>query len=1240
MAREAHSSPDESTSRERRPGIKRTAAWLASCLVSWALFYPFFGPSAALLGLYVPLFVYFPGPSPVAIWKAGKIGKLQASWAWQRLLRPEALAVPFATAVALAWQVTVAPSGSFFFWEAVTLLPLGIGGTAWWAGIQITVEGVPLGQEDIGRGGRRSVRTSGWFLATHALVAAGIAGGGAWVLRTVGRPLAFGTAEVAPAMEQVGDAVRWLDAQFSASLFGPTYEHQQYWVGLVVGAGLLAALSSALLRDLASRLGTTSDPFSDASSELRTDAPLPEATGKVFLSYSRKDGAVARGIRESLEGKLRHVWVDWEAIEPSEKWRQAIDEGIRTSDAFILLVSEDSLRSPYCRDECMKAIDLHKRILPVIIDPNLATGVTAAMNEHGWEPLRSYQSFHMIEGSDEDPDRGIQRIVTFVTQRHRWDAFHTRLGNLAHEWWESGCKDGLLLRAEELALAEKWQEHPWGEEHEIGLTEREIRYLSDSRRAAKRRARRLRAGVAVVTAAVVGLSSLAVSAQGDAENQRRTALSRKLASASLGLSKTEPEKAVQLALAAYGQESTAEAQSALAAHLANLNKVRTIIPPKKGVVSRLSFSPDGGLLFIERDYGNVQIWDANTARSRGTLQGTLLSWGDGGARSLTADGKTLALRTGQHGEQVDLVDTDSLQIKESFSVPRTGGTGSIGDSGGGLSPNGKILMAGGVFGAGASIAVWDVPNHRTLKVISCDVAEMAPSGKTVTCGREGRVQVLGLPDLRTRQTISTSGWSFEGYTTDDGVVVNYGETADLVGEARVYEPGSSRPWIPSKNMSLNYGLLMEDGRHAVVHSPDMRRWELWDLKSHKRLRTTTGQKEAAHAIRAEAPVEPQYSDTDGDRETATADGKRVATVTKDGSVVIWERTTTGRLAEHHALPKAKAPFNGFAVSPSTNTFATADSQQPVVQLRDSRTGTLTGTIRLAETGTTLAFNKDGSLLAVAERAGTAQRSPVEVFEVPSGRHVAQMHYTPGLKSGLPTLLFSPDSRELYGTLQGESRVAKWDLSTGYETHSYGPDPVSEGFADQAALSGDGAMLALTDRQQTVSLWDTATGNQLSFKVRNAKNAALSPDGRVLATVGEDNNGDWGGGSVTLWDVTTQEKIGTSLVPEGGVSRVLFSPDGLTLAVVGDGDVSDVALSLWDVASHRKVGPDLFVTQRDASVGFSPDATRIDVADGNGITRIRVDPSAWAAALCGMLTGPLSNSDWQDAAPREHYRSPC
>ncbi|WP_158853801.1 toll/interleukin-1 receptor domain-containing protein [Streptomyces sp. NRRL F-5650] len=1122
----------------------------------------------------------------------------------------------------------------------MTLLPLGIVGTVWWAGIQITVGGVPLGQENVGRGGHRSVRTSGWFLATHALVAAVIAGGGAWVLRTVGRPLAFGTAEVAPGMEQAADAVRLLDAQFSTSLFGPTYEHQQYWVGLVAGAGLLAALSSALLRDLASRLGTTSDPFSDASSEPRADAPLPEATGKVFLSYSRKDGAVARGIRESLEGKLRHVWVDWEAIEPSEKWRQAIDEGIRTSDAFILLVSEDSLRSPYCRDECMKAIDLHKRILPVIIDPNLATGVTAAMNEHGWEPLRSYQSFHMIEGSDEDPDRGIQRIVSFVTQRHRWDAFHTRLGNLAHEWWESGRKDGLLLRAEELALAEKWQEHPWGEEHEIGLTEREIRYLSDSRRAAKRRARRLRAGVAVVTAAVVGLSSLVVSAQGDAESQRRTALSRKLASASLGLSKTEPEKAVQLALAAYGQESTAEAQSALAAHLANLNNVRTIIPPKKGVVSRLSFSPDGGLLFIERDYGNVQIWDANTARSRGTLQGTLLSWRDGGARSLTADGKTLALRTGQHGEQVDLVDTGNLRIKESFSVPRTGGTGSIGDSGGGLSPNGEILMAGGSFGAGASIAVWDVPNHRTLKVISCDVAEMAPSGETVTCGREGRVQVLELPDLRTRQTISTSGWSFEGYTSDDGVVVNYGETADLVGEARVYEPGSSHPWIPSKNMSLNYGLLMEDGRHAVVHSPDLRRWELWDLKSHKRLRTTTGQKEAAHSVRSDAPVEPQYSDTDGDRETATADGKRVATVTKDGSVVIWERTTTGRLAEHHALPKAKTPFNAFAVSPSTNTFATADSQQPVVQLRDSRTGSLAGTIRLAETGATLAFNEDGSLLAVAERAGAAQRSPVEVFEVPSGHRVAQMHYTPGLKSGLPTLLFSPDSKELYGTLQGESRVAEWDLSTGRETRSYGPDPASNGFADQAALSGDGATLALTDRQQTVSLWDTDSGNQLSFKVRNAGNAALSPDGRVLATVGEDNNDDFGGGSVTLWDVTTHKKIGKSLVPEGGASRVLFSPDGLTLVVIGDGDVSDVALTLWDVAGQRQVGPDLFVTHRDVAVGFSPDATRVDVADGNGITRIRVEPSAWAAALCGMLTRPPSNSDWQDVAPREHYRSPC
>jgi WD40 repeat protein len=1250
VARKTHSSPAELATGGSRQGIRRTAAWLASCLISWALFYPFFGPWAALLGLYVPLVVSSPGPSPVAVLKAGKLGKGAVSWSWRRLLRPGALAAPLALAVVCAWLVTVMPSGSRYLWGSVAVLSLAVVFTAWWGGIQVNSIDAPLGQDAAGAEHRWFAHTSGG--TSRIAVAAAMAAGGAWSLRTVGRPLSFGTAEVAPGMERAADAVRWLDTQFSTGVFGPTYERQQYWVGLVVGSALLAALFSVLLRNFTARQGVELNPFGSTTSEPRTDAPLPEATGKVFLSYSRKDSAVAREIRKNLEGKLRNVWVDWEAIEPSEKWRQAIDEGIRTSDAFIFLVSEDSLRSPYCRDECMKAIDLRKRILPVVIDPNLATGVTAAMNEHGWAPLRAYQSFHMLEGSTgEDSDRGIQRIVSFVAQRHRWDAFHTRLGNLAHDWWESGCKEGLLLRAEELSLAAKWQEHPWREEHDVSLTEGEARYLAASRRSARRRAIRLRAGLALVTAAVVTLSSLAVSSQRDAEDRRRSELSQKLAATSLGLFRTEPEKAVQLALAAYGQASTVEARNALASQLASLNNVRTVIAPKKGQVGLLFFSPDGKLLFIQRDE-SVEIWDVTAAHSRGTLPGTLLDWSGGGRRSLTANGRTLALITGQRSDRIELIDTRTLKTKDTISASEARPADSWGE--GGISPDGEYLVLEGEDGR--SGVLWNVSRHRILKSLSCDRMGMAPSGKTMACEKGDEIQVRDLPDLMVRQNISAPALSFRGHTADDGVVMNEIGAAEEFKRVEIYEPGSSEPWIPGEDLSLNLGFLVEDGRYAVLYSEPTARFETWDLKAHKKLRSAGLQAVAARNIRMDAPVTPQSSGMYGPLQNATADGRRVATVALDGSVVIWGPTVPGRLTQHHALPPdalpPESPWPGgkiplrIAVSPSTNTFAVAfavlDTQRQSVQLRDSRTGKLIRTLGLAAPGASLAFNEDGSLLAVA-LSGYKTPSPVEVFDVSSGRPVAHASWSSS-SSSPPELFFSPDSEQLY-IIQGGSEVDLWRLSTSSKTRSFSLTP-RFGYAASATFSADGKRIAANDEgdgdSYSVRLWDSATGKRLHLNVHNAMHAALSSDGRVLATLGTDQDffGDTDGGPVTLWDTATAKQIGADLVPKGGVSRLLFSPDGRTLAVLGKESDSKVSLTLWDVASHTRIGTDSLRVQRDAVIGFAPDSSRMDVADESGITRVQVATPAWVAALCGMLTGPLGNSDWQDAAPREHYRSPC
>src|SRR5512141_1244521 len=88
---------------------------------------------------------------------------------------------------------------------------------------------------------------------------------------------------------------------------------------------------------------------------------------KLFVSYSRKDSLAARKLIQAFEKMELDVWVDWEDIPPAVDWMDQIFHGIEGSDAFIFLVSPDSVVSEVCNVEIGQAAKNNKRIIPVVV---------------------------------------------------------------------------------------------------------------------------------------------------------------------------------------------------------------------------------------------------------------------------------------------------------------------------------------------------------------------------------------------------------------------------------------------------------------------------------------------------------------------------------------------------------------------------------------------------------------------------------------------------------------------------------------------------------------------------------------------------------------------------------------------------------------------------------------------------------------------------------------------------------
>ncbi|MDR3232512.1 MAG: SUMF1/EgtB/PvdO family nonheme iron enzyme [Planctomycetaceae bacterium] len=234
--------------------------------------------------------------------------------------------------------------------------------------------------------------------------------------------------------------------------------------------------------------------------------------------------------------------------------------------------------------------------------------------------------------------------------------------------------------------------------------------------------------------------------------------------------------------------------------------------------------------------------------------------------------------------------------------------------------------------------------------------------------------------------------------------------------------------------------------------------------------------------------------------------------------------------------------------------------------------------------------------------------------------------------------FSPDGKWVL-TAGSDETIRIWETATGKELRRL--DDVSWGL-DSAAFSPNGKWV-LTDHGQ---IWDAVTGKKLR-QFGDAKAATFSPDGKLVLTA----NGD--AASVSIWNAATAIELQKFDVK---AKSAVFSPDG-KLMLTGD---SDGTIRIWNAAARWGLIKTFVV--RASSAAFSPDSKRLlttpfphqddaavqiwDIAALKELWRVNVEAGSAAFAPDGKSVLTVSDARmggggvvqiWDTATAKELWR---